>query len=114
MTRIRPWRFRMSRKTVRLRVTWQEDILMLRSLSLGARGQDVLAVQRALNLKREPQDAALAEGGVFSPRTNAAVRTFQHRHSLPATGIVGPLTRAAFPEAAATVRAIGMSSAIIS
>jgi peptidoglycan hydrolase-like protein with peptidoglycan-binding domain len=71
---------------------------MHRNLSLGARGQDVLAVQQGLNLRRQPQDAEVAEDGLFGPETDAAVRRFQHRNSLPATGIAGPLTRAAmFP-----------------
>jgi peptidoglycan hydrolase-like protein with peptidoglycan-binding domain len=79
---------------------------MLRNLSLGARGQDVLAVQQGLNLRKEPQDAALAEDGIFGPETDAAIRRFQHRNSLPATGIAGPLTRAAiFPPASSPAKA---------
>ncbi len=71
---------------------------MIRHLSLGARGQEVLAVQQGLNLRRQPEDEALIEDGIFGPETDAAVRRFQHRHGLPATGIAGPLTRAAiFP-----------------
>jgi peptidoglycan hydrolase-like protein with peptidoglycan-binding domain len=68
---------------------------MVRSLSLGATGRDVLAVQQSLNLRREPQDAVLLEDARFGPKTDAAVRLFQKRNSLPATGIVGPLSRAA-------------------
>ena len=87
---------------------------MLRSLMLGARGQDVLAVQQGLNLRREPQDEALLEDGLFGPKTDAAVREFQRRNSLPATGIVGPRTRSAiFPLAVGTARAIGMDSPFI-
>jgi peptidoglycan hydrolase-like protein with peptidoglycan-binding domain len=87
---------------------------MFRSLLLGSRGQDVLAVQQGLNLRRAPQDEALTEDGVFGPETDAAVREFQHRNSLPATGIVGPLTRSAiFPLAVGTARAIGMSSPFV-
>ena len=38
---------------------------MIRHLSLGARGQEVLAVQQGLNLRREPEDEALIEDGIF-------------------------------------------------
>jgi peptidoglycan hydrolase-like protein with peptidoglycan-binding domain len=74
---------------------------MLRNLSSGSRGQDVLAVQRGLNHRRQPQDPPLAEDGIFGPETDAAVRRFQMRNRLPATGIAGPVTRSAiFPPAA--------------
>jgi len=77
-----------------------QERLTLRSLSLGTQGQDVVTVQRGLNLRREPEEAALSEDGVFGPKTDAAVRRFQKRNSLPPTGIVGPLTRSAiFPHA---------------
>jgi peptidoglycan hydrolase-like protein with peptidoglycan-binding domain len=80
---------------------------MLRHLSLGARGQDVLALQQGLNLRRPPQDAALAEDGIFGPETDAALRRFQHRNCLPATGIAGPLTRAAiFPRAGGSAKVL--------
>jgi peptidoglycan hydrolase-like protein with peptidoglycan-binding domain len=68
---------------------------MFPNLSLGSRGQDVLAIQQGLNLKKHPEDALIAEDGIFGPETDAALRKFQHRSSLPATGIAGPVTRAA-------------------
>ena len=81
---------------------------MIRHLSLGARGQEVLAVQQGLNLRRQPEDAALIEDGIFGPETDAAVRRFQHRNGLPATGIAGPLTRAAiFPLARGSAGGFG-------
>jgi hypothetical protein len=82
---------------------------MLRNLSLGTNGPDVLAVQQGLNLRKRPQDPALREDGVFGPKTDAAVRRFQQRNRLVTDGVVGPKTRAAlFPLAVVTVRAIGM------
>jgi len=82
---------------------------MLRSLSWGSRGPDVLAVQQALNCKKEASDPVVDEIGVFGPATDAAVRRFQQRRKLTPDGIVGPITRAAlFPLAVVTVRAIGM------
>ncbi len=84
---------------------------MVRHLSLGSRGQDVLAVQQGLNLRRQPQDPPLDEDGVFGPETDAALRRFQHRNSLPATGIAGPHTRAVIypPASSAKAQTWGLS-----
>ncbi|HLJ50056.1 MAG TPA: peptidoglycan-binding domain-containing protein [Bryobacteraceae bacterium] len=82
---------------------------MLRNLSIGMRGPDVLAVQQGLNIRKQPQDRALVEDGVFGAKTQAAVLAFQRRNNLTVDGVVGPRTRAAiFPLAVVTVRAFGM------
>ena len=82
---------------------------MLRNLSWGCRGPDVLAVQKALNVRKLAKDPKVDEIGIFGPATDAAVRRFQERNRLVPDGIVGQLTRAAlFPLATVTVQAVGM------
>jgi len=82
---------------------------MLRTLSVGSRGPDVLAVQQALNYRKQPKDPKVDEIGVFGPATDSAVRRFQERNRLTPDGLVGPMTRAAlFPLGVVTVRAVGM------
>jgi len=56
------------------------------SLSAGARGEGVRALQQKLGV---------AADGVFGPRTRAAVRRFQRRHGLRVDGVAGPRTLAA-------------------
>lgn len=56
------------------------------TLRRGSTGAAVIALQKAL---------AVTADGAFGPLTEAAVRTFQSRHDLPATGVVGPTTWAA-------------------
>ena len=67
-----------------------------RTLFIGTRGDDVVALQRFLI-----QQGHLASGndiGYFGPLTRGAVQSFQKTHGIifsgPAYGIVGPLTRA--------------------
>jgi peptidoglycan hydrolase-like protein with peptidoglycan-binding domain len=54
----------------------------------GSVGQPVRSLQYLLNAR----GAGIAVDGIFGPRTNAAVRTFQGAHGLAVDGIVGPLT----------------------
>lgn len=57
------------------------------------RGGDVRTVQRALT-ERRVRTVGRADG-LFGPRTDGAVRTFQMRNALDVDGVVGPRTRAA-------------------
>jgi len=59
------------------------------TLSLGAQGPEVEAVQRRLGV---------AVDGKFGPMTQAAVQAFQTAAGLPADGVVGPLTWAALDQ----------------
>ena len=54
-------------------------------LRLGSRGREVKAVQRALGVR--------PVNGIFGPRTKKAVKWFQRRNHLPATGMVDRATR---------------------
>jgi hypothetical protein len=60
------------------------------SLGAGARGKDVLALQRQLKVTG-PERASMTYG----PRTREAVMNFQQSAGLPADGIAGPMTLAA-------------------
>lgn len=68
------------------------------TVSLGDTGETVLCAQRAL---RRTPNLALAIDGVFGPRTQDAVVTFQTSNGLVADGIVGPVTWEALPEGCA-------------
>lgn len=63
-----------------------------RTLMIGMSGDDVAALQRALN---EKCDAMLDADGVFGSTTMLAVRHAQEAAGLQVDGIVGPATRAA-------------------
>lgn len=65
-------------------------------LQLGDSGQEVLDLQRGLNLVfPKYRTTPVAEDGDFGPLTEAAVKEFQDRADLDVDGVVGPLTRAA-------------------
>src|SRR5262245_1298227 len=82
---------------------------MLRTISWGSRGPDVLAVQQALNYRKQPKAPLADASPAVAPGTDAAVRRFHERNRLTSDGIVGPMTRAAlFPLGVVTVRAVGM------
>ena len=66
----------------------EERILHLREPHM--QGEDVRAVQRALIAAGFAVDA----DGVFGPRTEAAVKTYQAKNHLVSDGIVGPATSA--------------------
>lgn len=57
----------------------------------GDRGDDVARIQSQLSR----HGFEMVADGVFGPRTAAAVREFQRRHSLEQDGIVGPRTEQA-------------------
>jgi Transglycosylase-like domain/Putative peptidoglycan binding domain len=71
-------------------------------LAKGSSGPAVSAVQRALGM---PAD------GVYSERTDAAVRRFQRRKGLLVDGIVGPQTRVALGLAPAAAAGGGQANA---
>lgn len=63
-------------------------MLMLKSAMM--RGDDVRAVQRALNQRNS---AGLATDGIYGPATRDAALSWQRHEHLEVDGIVGPLTR---------------------
>ena len=63
-----------------------------RSLRLGSRGEDVTALQRALNTV---MGFGLVVDGYFGPQTEAAVRAFQVRYGQVVDGVYGPQSAAA-------------------
>lgn len=62
------------------------------TIRVGSRGELVKEVQSALN---KLIAAGLSVDGIFGPRTEAAVKTYQRGEGLVADGIVGPKTWAA-------------------
>lgn len=64
-----------------------------RNLSEGDRGEDVRALQMALNTFQKAE--ILTEDGIFGPATNRVVEFFQAGNNLIVDGIVGPQTRRA-------------------
>jgi peptidoglycan hydrolase-like protein with peptidoglycan-binding domain len=76
--------------------TWQAVVIQV---AQGSRGDAVRAVQEELDIRVEAgnPDLGVEVDGIFGPRTDAAVRTFQQGvskavSSFPVDGIVGPLT----------------------
>ncbi len=75
-----------------------------RDLTIGSTGEDVLALQRILNLSFDTQVALSGVGSpgqetiYFGSLTRTAAQKFQGKHSIPTTGYVGPLTRAKLNE----------------
>ncbi|MGH3656895.1 MAG: peptidoglycan recognition protein family protein [Micromonosporaceae bacterium] len=65
--------------------TWQELIVVLQP---GSTGEAVRAAQRQLDY----QGFDTAVDGQFGPRTGQAVRAFQDRHGITASGVVEPPT----------------------
>lgn len=63
-------------------------------LRVGARGSDVLTMQRYLNrvASKYPGLPQIAEDGVFGPGTQNAVMAFQRQFGLTQDGIMGPVT----------------------
>jgi hypothetical protein len=67
------------------------QLLPPRVLSMGDRGPEVVALQRALNKR----GSKLKDDGVFGPGTRAAVIAFEAAAGLMPDGVVGPETRKA-------------------
>jgi hypothetical protein len=61
----------------------------------GARGQDVVNIQRALNYQMPDVMPALSLDGIFGPKTKARLILFQNQYDLKPDGIVGPKSRVA-------------------
>ena len=66
------------------------QVALLQLVSAGGGREQVRVVQKALNLAA---DAGLAEDGVWGPKTDRAVRSFQRFFKLQVDGVVGPRTR---------------------
>jgi hypothetical protein len=77
------------------------DLAFAKDLSKGMTDPDVLRLQKALNADPDTRVATAGAGSpgqetdFFGPLTLAAVLRFQKKLGVPATGFVGPLTRAA-------------------
>ncbi|MFY0570491.1 peptidoglycan-binding protein [Archangium lansingense] len=68
-----------------------------RNLKRGMQGPDVKQLQAVLVKLGHMTQAQLNTGpGIFGPQTQQALKQFQAKHGVPATGFYGPLTRAAF------------------
>ncbi|MGL5067229.1 MAG: peptidoglycan-binding protein [Sarcina sp.] len=63
-------------------------------LSVGSSGENVKIIQQQLNGISEnyPAIAKLSEDGIFGPKTEASVKSFQEVFDLPTTGIVNRAT----------------------
>jgi peptidoglycan hydrolase-like protein with peptidoglycan-binding domain len=64
----------------------------INALALGAKGDDVIAIQKRLKELKYLSSSAAADGN-FGPATDNAIRSFQYNNGLVADGKVGPNTR---------------------
>lgn len=71
------------------------DVQITRELRRGSEGVEVSVLQDFLN---RAGLLSATPNGYFGPATTAAVRAFQSRNGIPATGTVGPMTRNAINE----------------
>jgi hypothetical protein len=77
------------------------ELAFAKNLSQGMTDPDVLRLQRTLNADPDTRVSVIGAGSpgretdYFGARTLSAVLRFQKKHGVPATGFVGPLTRAA-------------------
>jgi predicted chitinase len=82
-------------------------------LKRGASGAAVKKLQTALVKAGTLTQKEMNTGpGVFGPRTEAALKEFQKKHGVPATGYYGPKTRAAFEKLGAKVAKSSSSSPV--
>lgn len=81
------------------------------NLTVGSTGADVVALQTAL-MSAGYNIPAIASGaaskGYFGSQTQAAVKAYQAARSIPSTGFVGPLTRAALNGGAVTTTPVAV------
>jgi peptidoglycan hydrolase-like protein with peptidoglycan-binding domain len=71
------------------------------TLKIGSQGKAVKELQALLN-RQASRDYQIVEDGIFGPKTEALVRTFQTIYFLAVDGIVGPRSWKSFLAAAPT------------
>ncbi|MEK7129158.1 MAG: peptidoglycan-binding protein [Patescibacteria group bacterium] len=81
---------------------------------VGAKGDSVTALQTFLESKGFLTMPAGVAKGTFGALTRSAVRAYQEEKGIPATGFVGPLTRATLNSSAKTEAAQTTSTALFS
>jgi len=85
----------------------------LRNLSVGSSGEDVRAIQNALNIQRGLPGAPLVVDGVFGRLSDARVRAYQTAKKLTVDGIVGRATRLALaPFGVATITIVATRGSV--
>src|SRR3989344_5472068 len=73
-------------------VTKHADAALTSNLSVGSTGSQVSELQAYLALDSSIYPEGIVSG-TFGTLTEAAVKRFQAKYGIPATGFVGPLTR---------------------
>ena len=75
-------------------ISLSEEIYPGRTLSLNTTGDDVVSLQKFLNVisQNDPQIPEVQVTGTYDTQTENAVKAIQARNNLPVNGVVGPVT----------------------
>lgn len=75
-------------------ISLSEEIYPGRTLSLNITGDDVVSLQKFLNVisQNDPQIPEVQVTGTYDTQTENAVKAIQARNNLPVNGVVGPVT----------------------